>query len=62
MDKNVNISCGGSSLFMSFLTLLILKLTGVISWSWWWITAPLWGGFALIVVLYIIIFLFIVFG
>jgi uncharacterized membrane protein len=21
---------------------LILKLTGNITWSWWWITSPLW--------------------
>ena len=24
-----------------------LKLTGHINWSWWWVTAPFWGGFAL---------------
>jgi len=24
-----------------------LKLTGVIGWSWWWVTVPFWGGFAL---------------
>jgi hypothetical protein len=27
------------ALFILFLT---LKLCGVIGWSWWWITAPLW--------------------
>lgn len=21
-----------------------LKLLGVITWSWWWVTAPFWGG------------------
>jgi len=26
-----------------------LKLTGFINWSWWWVTAPFWGGFALVV-------------
>ena len=26
-------------LFVIFLT---LKLAGVIDWSWWWITSPLW--------------------
>ena len=26
-------------LFVIFLT---LKLTGVIDWSWWWMTSPLW--------------------
>jgi len=25
-----------------FLIFLILKLTGVIAWSWWWVAAPLW--------------------
>jgi hypothetical protein len=29
----------GSVLFIVF---LILKLTGNINWSWWWVTAPLW--------------------
>jgi hypothetical protein len=26
-----------------FLIFMILKLTEHIDWSWWWITAPLWG-------------------
>lgn len=30
-----------------FIVFLVLKLTGVIRWSWWWVTAPLWGGLAL---------------
>ena len=41
-----------------FITFLVLKLTKVIDWSWWWITAPLWGPFALSIVfmiLYIIV-------
>jgi len=33
--------------FLGFFVLLGLKLSGVIGWSWWWVTAPLWGGFAL---------------
>ena len=36
---------------------VILKLCGVITWSWVWVLSPLWIGFALGVV---IIFLFIV--
>jgi hypothetical protein len=32
---------------MMFLVFLTLKLTEVIAWSWWWVTAPLWGGFVL---------------
>lgn len=30
-----------------FVVFLVLKLTGYIDWSWWWITAPLWGSFLL---------------
>jgi hypothetical protein len=30
-----------------FIVFLVLKLTGVIGWSWWWITCPLWIEFAL---------------
>ena len=26
-----------------FLVFLILRLTGHIDWSWWWVTAPLWA-------------------
>jgi len=26
---------------------VVLKLCGVIAWSWWWVTAPFWGGVAL---------------
>ena len=29
---------------------LILKLTGTIDWSWWWVTSPLWIPLALGVV------------
>jgi len=25
-----------------FIVLLVLKLTGYIDLSWWWVTAPLW--------------------
>lgn len=32
-----------------FLLFLALKLTGYIDWSWWWVTAPLWAGAALVV-------------
>lgn len=34
-----------------FLVFLALKLTHVIDWSWWWVTSPLWIGFALALVL-----------
>jgi len=30
---------------------VVLKLAGVIGWSWWLVTMPWWGGAALIVAL-----------
>ncbi len=33
-----------------FLVFLVLKLTETISWSWWWVTAPLWGPLILVAV------------
>lgn len=43
--------------FFGLLTLvfIILKLTGTINWSWWWVLSPLWGGFLLIVGLVVLI-------
>lgn len=46
------VEAGGSMSFgigtVLFLIFMILKLTGHITWSWWWVTAPLWIPFALI--------------
>jgi len=38
-----------------FITFLVLKLTHVIDWSWWWITAPLWVDAAIVVILLIVL-------
>lgn len=47
-EKTVSVQVGPGLGGLLFLTFLILKLTGYINWSWWWVTAPLWGGFALV--------------
>lgn len=51
-DNNNQTSAGLNSLL--FITFLILKLTNVIDWSWWWVTSPLWIPFALAFVLVVI--------
>lgn len=33
-----------------FLIFLVLKLTGNIDWSWWWVTSPLWISFLLFLI------------
>lgn len=43
-----------SLLIALFIVLLVLKLTGYISWSWWLVTAPLWLVPALFFVIIVI--------
>ncbi len=32
-----------------FIVFLVLKLTGNIDWSWWWVTSPLWLPLAMLI-------------
>lgn len=48
-DTSTNNSSDGIGLFGAmFIVFLVLKLTGFIDWSWWWVTAPLWGSFLMV--------------
>ena len=33
---------------------VVLKLCGVINWSWWWVTVPFWGGVAILIAIILI--------
>lgn len=39
-----------------FLIFLVLKLCGAITWSWWWVTAPLWIPFVICLAVCLICF------
>jgi hypothetical protein len=41
-----------------FIVFLVLKLCGVITWSWWWVLSPIWisWGIAILVVVLFAIF------
>ena len=58
--KDGSISIGFSGIL--FIVFLILKLTNVIAWSWWWVTAPLWITIALniLIIISIVLFKFII--
>lgn len=45
MTKENNTSGFGIGMVL-FIVFLVLKLTGTIDWSWWWVTSPLWIPFA----------------
>jgi hypothetical protein len=49
-NKSSNGISFGSVLFLIF---LVLKLTDLIDWSWWWVTSPLWIGLAIILIILI---------
>jgi hypothetical protein len=54
MSNNSNSSSGlglGMILFLIFMT---LKLTGYITWSWWYVTLPLYGPILAIILLVLI--------
>lgn len=53
MNKQLGSARIGLLGFM-FLIFLTLKLLGEITWSWWWVTAPLWGGVALWIIAFVL--------
>lgn len=52
-SKTISIDFG-SILLLAF---IILKLCGVINWSWVWVLCPLWIGFALVALIVVIAFI-----
>ena len=51
MAKQETTQSGGIG-FLGLLAILFigLKLTNQITWSWWWVLAPIWGVFALVLI------------
>ena len=64
MEQNNN-SRGSLSLssgtigFITFIVFLILKLTKVIDWNWFWVFFPLWFPIAINVLIFGIMLLFV---
>lgn len=48
-----NSDTSGGIGFCGLLTILFiaLKLTNIISWSWWWVLSPLWIPFAIVILI-----------
>lgn len=61
-NKNSGIGCGALFVILLQITFIILRLCGVIGWSWIWVLAPLWiyiGLFLLIMMLVGLIMFFV---
>lgn len=52
-SKTVGCNFGGLGTLLT-VAFVVLKLCGVISWSWLWVLSPLWISFALGLVVFII--------
>jgi hypothetical protein len=47
MSDSSSSSSSGIGVFgLLGIVFVVLKLTGHITWSWWYVTMPFWGGFA----------------
>jgi len=56
MSETSSSSSGGIG-FGGLLTVVFiaLKLTGYITWSWWWVLSPLWIGLALVIIIVVLV-------
>lgn len=58
MSTSSSSSSGGIG-FVGLLTIvfIVLKLTNVIAWSWWWVLSPLWISAGLAITIGLIAFI-----
>lgn len=54
MNNNNKVVVSTPICMILFIVFLVLKLTNVINWSWWWVTAPLWIPASICLVLMLI--------
>ena len=59
-SSNSNTTVSGGIGFSGLLTIvfIVLKLCGVINWSWIWVLAPMWVSVALCVTIILIVAIF----
>jgi hypothetical protein len=41
-SSSSSISVGGGFPGLLAIAFIVMKLTGYITWSWWWVLSPLW--------------------
>ena len=53
MGKNTDTDSGGIGFFgLLTIVFITLKILGYITWSWWWVLAPIWIPALIVVVLF----------
>ena len=53
-EMNENKSSGIGFAGLLTIVFIILKLTKVITWSWWWVVSPIWISTGLVLVVLIV--------
>lgn len=61
-DKVVHQSSGIGVFGLLGVAFVVLKLLGIINWSWWWVLAPFWGPFviAIVILLFLLVLTWVV--
>lgn len=54
--KEQRSSWGGFSSLLQ-VAFIVLKLTNVIDWSWWWVLSPIWVTLAILLIGVLVIFI-----
>lgn len=56
MSNKSNSSSSSGIGFTGLLTILFigLKLTGYITWSWWWVLSPIWITFLIVMAIFVV--------
>jgi hypothetical protein len=56
MANNTQTQSGGIGFFgLLAIVFITLKLIGYITWSWWWVLAPLWAPLAIVLTIFLIV-------
>ncbi len=55
MSESSNKSSGTGFTGLLLLTFIILKLTKVINWSWWWVLSPAWIGAIIALAMFLVV-------
>lgn len=61
MNSNAQSTTTSGISFLGMLTVLFigLKLTGYITWSWWWVLSPIWIPWLLLMAVAVCVFIYI---
>jgi len=54
-NSKSNTTSGVGTLGLLGIAFVVLKLCGVIDWSWWYVTMPFWIGLAIVLALTLIV-------